>query len=73
MAAWRTQGARPRVAYAVGPEAGGYGPAAPASGSGTHWLRITLVALAAGAALALAGGLGWRRRHRATAGALRRR
>jgi hypothetical protein len=71
VAAWVTQGARPRVAYAVGPGAAGYRPAA--SSSGTHWLRITLAALAAGAVLALAGGLGWRRRHRATAGALRRR
>jgi len=72
VAAWRTQGARPHIAYAIGPGAGGYRPVA-AAGSGTHWLRITLAALAAVAALALAGALGWRRRHRATAGALRRR
>jgi hypothetical protein len=69
--AWRTQGAGSRIAYAVGPGAAGYRPPAPRSG--THWLRITLAALAAGAALALAGAMGWRQRHRATAGALRRR
>ena len=77
VAAWRTQGARPGIAYAVGPGAVGYRPTAagaalPGSGSGTHWLRIA-AALAGVAALALAGGLSWRRRHRATAGALRRR
>jgi hypothetical protein len=70
VAAWRTQGAPSRIAYAVGPVAAGYRPAT--SRSGTHWLRITLAALAV-AALALAGALGWRRHHRATAGALRRR
>jgi hypothetical protein len=69
--AWRTQGTRSRIAYAVGPGAAGYRPPAPRSG--THWLRITLAALAAVAALALAGALSWRRRHRATAAALRRR
>jgi hypothetical protein len=78
VAVWRTQGARPQIAFAVGPGVAGYRPVAaaaavPASGSGTHWLRITLVALVAVATLALAGGLGWRRRQRATAGALRRR
>jgi hypothetical protein len=67
VAAWRTQGARPRIAYAVGPGAAAYRPAAaaaalPASGSGTHWLRITLAALAAVAALVLAGVLLYRRR-----------
>jgi hypothetical protein len=71
VAAWRTPGAGSRIAYAVGPGASGFSPAAGASG--THWLRITLAALAAVAALALAGALSWRRRHRATAGALRRR
>jgi hypothetical protein len=77
VAAWRTQGARPRIAYAIGPGAAGYRPGAgaavPGSGSGTHWLRIGVAVLAAVAALTLAGALGWRRRHRATAGALRRR
>jgi len=78
VAVWRTQGAHPRIAYAVGPGAAGYRPAAaaaalPGSHSGTHWLRITLAALAAVAALTLAVGLSWRRRHRATAGARRRR
>jgi hypothetical protein len=69
--AWRTPGAGSRIAYAVGPGAAGYSPAAGASG--THWLRITIAVLAAVAALALAGAVSWRRRHRATAGAPRRR
>jgi hypothetical protein len=77
VAAWRTQGAGAHVAYAIGPGSAGYRPgpgatALPGSGSGTHWLRIAVAVLAV-AALALAGTLGWRRRHRPTAGALRRR
>ena len=71
VAAWRPPGAGSRIAYAVGPGAAGYSPAAGASS--THWLRITLAALAAVAALGLAVAVRWRRRHRATAGAPRRR
>jgi hypothetical protein len=71
VAVWSTHGARSRIAYAVGPGAAAY--RSPAPRSGTHWLRITLAALVAVAALALAGALSWRRRHRAAAGALPRR
>ena len=77
VAAWRTQGARSSISYRVGPGDTGYRPSAVAGGSpglgtGTHWLRITLGGLAAIAALALAGGLSWRRRQRPRASVTKR-
>ena len=69
MAAWRTQGTHAGIHYAASLAVAGYSPGRPAAAlrpkvAGTHWLRITLAAIAAAAALALAAGAMWRARYR---------
>jgi hypothetical protein len=51
LAAWRSAGASSRVEFAAGAGAGGYRPRAAGAvassrGGRTHWLRITLAAIA---------------------------
>jgi hypothetical protein len=69
VAAWLTQGSTPRIEYASGFGAAGYRPRAVvvpvrSQGGGTHWLRITLaaVAVAVAGALALFALAWWRTR-----------
>jgi hypothetical protein len=67
VAAWLTMGTPSRIDYAVGSGTGRYrlhtpvGVVSPA-GPGTHWLRMTLIAGAAAAAVAALGLAMWRRR-----------
>ncbi|MFI4985646.1 MAG: hypothetical protein ACHQAV_06665 [Solirubrobacterales bacterium] len=67
VAAWLTRGSHPSIQYASGFGAAGYRPgSAPASllpqGGGTHWLRITVGAVAVAGLTAIFGLVIWRRR-----------